>query len=128
MNYLARQLAYEEALQVGADDALLLSREGEVLETAHGNIVAKLDQEWVTPAAGTGLLSGTMRQALMEDGELKIREARLGPEELSRAESVFVTNSVRGATEVTRIDTLFEREARGASDLIEAVARTWPAR
>jgi branched-subunit amino acid aminotransferase/4-amino-4-deoxychorismate lyase len=126
MNYLARHLSFEEATKEGWDDALILSEAGNVLETAHGNIFAKIDGVWQTPTAGAGLLAGTVRQALLADRLINVREAAMTLDDLTNAEIVAVTNSVRGVEEVTKIAGCRDQPARGLFEIDSAITRTWP--
>ncbi len=127
MNYLGRHLAYEEAVTKGFDDAIILSPDGEVLETAHGNIFVKQRGKWITPPARGGLLAGTLRSALLRDSALGAMEGTLTLDDLAVGEAVAVTNSVRGVREVVEIADLFHRSARSVKDLSDAADRTWPA-
>jgi branched-subunit amino acid aminotransferase/4-amino-4-deoxychorismate lyase len=126
LNYLSRHLAYERAVQTGWDDALLLAESGEILESAHGNIFAKIEGRWRTPPAGAGLLSGTVRQALLADPSLAAEESPLYRNDLASAEIVVVTNSVRGAEEVVVIEGLRDVDPRGLAEIGTAVTRLWP--
>ena len=48
----------------------------------------------LTPPVRSGLLPGTFRAELLARG--RVKEAILAPEDLSRAERVYLVNSVRG--------------------------------
>ena len=78
----------------GLDDALLVNGRGEVTETTVGNLVACMEGEWVTPPVSCGLLAGTFRAELMEEGMLS--ERVLVPDDLAKADELQVVNSVRG--------------------------------
>ncbi len=78
----------------GYDDALLWNREGELTESTRANLVLLIDGIALTPARDCGLLAGTFRACLLEEGVL--REAILTREDLRRAEQVWLANSVRG--------------------------------
>ena len=78
----------------GADDVVLVNREGEVTETTLGNLVVELDGRWWTPPAASGLLPGTERAALLEAGSLAERAVTI--EDLRRAPRMARINSVRG--------------------------------
>ena len=80
------------------DDVLLWNEEGEVTESTIANLVAKVAGELVTPPVGCGLLAGTFREELLVRAEIVDRVIRV--EELSRAESLFLVNSVQGLREV----------------------------
>jgi para-aminobenzoate synthetase/4-amino-4-deoxychorismate lyase len=56
-------------------------------------VVVRLDGVLVTPPVASGLLAGTFRETLLRRGEVQERVVRV--EELARAESLFLVNSVR---------------------------------
>ena len=77
-----------------ARDVILWNDRGEVTETTIGNLVVELDGEWVTPAATSGLLPGTFRAELLDQGVVTERVVTL--EDLAIARRVWMVNSVRG--------------------------------
>ncbi|HEU4324095.1 MAG TPA: aminodeoxychorismate synthase component I [Roseiflexaceae bacterium] len=91
----ARQV-YEAALAAcpGCDDAVLWNERGELTETCIGNLALRLDGALLTPPVASGLLPGTLRAELLEQGTL--REQTLTLADLERCEALFVLNSVRG--------------------------------
>lgn len=77
-----------------ADDVLLWNERGELTETCIANIVLQIGDELLTPPVDSGLLAGTYRAALLEEG--RIRERVLTVDDLGRASALFRINSVRG--------------------------------
>ncbi len=77
-----------------APDVILWNDRGEVTETTIGNLVIELDGAWYTPAASSGLLPGTFRAELLDQGVVQERVITLN--ELARARRVWMVNSVRG--------------------------------
>jgi len=75
------------------DDVLLMNERGEITESTIANVVVEVDGERLTPPLSSGLLGGTFREELLEQGE--IREAVITPEMLKAANSVWLVNSVR---------------------------------
>jgi len=75
------------------DEALLWNERGEITETSIDNVVVQLDGELVTPPVECGLLPGTFRAWLLDQG--KVREKVVTIEELKRSERIYVVNSVR---------------------------------
>lgn len=75
-------------------DTLLWNERGELTEFTMGNVVLELDGKRVTPPQHVGLLAGTMRERLLENGE--IEECVLSLSDLKRANAVWLINSVRG--------------------------------
>lgn len=78
----------------GCDDVLLWNEAGEITETAIANVAVRLDDELVTPPVASGLLPGTLRAQLLEEGQLKERVVTI--RDLARCQGVYVLNSVRG--------------------------------
>lgn len=126
-NYLLRQLAYEEATSDGlAGDAILLSTEGEVLETAHSNIFARFGNQWVTPPAEGGLLAGTVRSVLLDEGaSLGIVERNFTLDEFMLADEVVVTNSVRGIVPVSSVGEHLFESTDAVQKLVDVLHHTW---
>jgi len=87
---------YEQARQEQpeADEVLLCNSQGELTEGTFTNLVLKLDTRLVTPPLACGLLPGVMREELLEQGF--ITERVLYPQDLQRAEEIWLINSVRG--------------------------------
>lgn len=79
-------------------DVILWNRRGELTETCIANLVLELDGELVTPHGDSGLLPGTLRQELLDRGQITERVLTL--DDLHRADRVFTINSVRGWDEV----------------------------
>ncbi|MFT7473377.1 MAG: para-aminobenzoate synthetase/4-amino-4-deoxychorismate lyase [Verrucomicrobiales bacterium] len=91
---------YEEAMErfPDAPDVILWNRRGELTETCIANLVLELDGDLVTPHHQSGLLPGTLREELLDRGQLVERFLTL--DDLRRADRVFAINSVRGWDEV----------------------------
>lgn len=93
------------AKDAGEDVALLLAPDGAVAEAPGFNIVALLDGALVSPEANVlpGISCRTMFEIASDLG-IPARYARLMPEELARAEEVFLTATSCGLFPVTRLD------------------------
>lgn len=91
---------YEEAFDrfPDAPDVILWNRRGELTETCIANLVLELDGVLVTPHRQSGLLAGTLREELLQRGQVEERVLTL--DDLRRAERVFAINSVRGWDEI----------------------------
>ncbi len=91
---------YEEAQQrfPHAPDVILWNRRGELTETCIANLVLEIDGELVTPHNDSGLLPGTLRQELLDRGQ--IQEQILTLDDLRSADRIFAINSVRGWDEI----------------------------
>ncbi|HET7627111.1 MAG TPA: aminodeoxychorismate synthase component I [Bacillales bacterium] len=81
-----------------AFDVLLWNEEGELTEFTNGNLVMEMEGYLLTPPRASGLLNGTFREQLLEDGVLG--ERILKKEDLRRATNIWLINSVRGWVKV----------------------------
>ena len=77
----------------GADDVLLWNEQGEVTETTIANVVARLGGRLVTPPLSCGLLPGTLRAWLLDQGQVIEQVIRL--DELAGCE-LYRINALRG--------------------------------
>lgn len=106
---LAWHLAREEARVAGADEALLVSRSGHVLEGSVSNLFAWFEDArgLVTPPADGSVLPGVIRSwAIARAGreQYRVTERPLTRAELSEASEVWVTNSVQGIVPARTLD------------------------
>ena len=87
---------YDEALEAvsDCDDVLLWNAERYITETSVANVIVNIDGELFTPPVSCGLLGGTFRQWLLQQGE--IRERAIHVDELAEIKSLTLINSVRG--------------------------------
>ena len=86
---------YEEGRSLcGAGEVLLWNERGELTEASIGNLVVVSEGGRWTPPRDCGLLAGTYRNLLLEQGEIEERVIRV--DELERADELFLINSVRG--------------------------------
>lgn len=86
---------FAAARAAGYDDALFLNTDGQVTETAIGNIFIVRDGKWFTPPIECGLLAGVYRRKLLGERR-EIEERRLTLEDVKTADCVYVCNAVRG--------------------------------
>jgi para-aminobenzoate synthetase/4-amino-4-deoxychorismate lyase len=75
------------------EDLILWNERNEVTESGTANIVVKIDGELFTPPISCGLLPGTFREHLLEQGAIKERVITV--EEFKNAEEIYLINSVR---------------------------------
>ena len=85
-----------------ADDTLLINARGEITETTAANVAVLLDGRWWTPPLDSGLLAGTERAALLDEGA--IEERAVDVEEARTAQALAVLNSVRGWRRAMLVD------------------------
>jgi para-aminobenzoate synthetase/4-amino-4-deoxychorismate lyase len=84
---------YEEARRTGFDDVILWNPGGQVTESTLANVVADIDGRKVTPPVSCGLLAGTFRAQLLEEGV--IEEGIITIDQLPTAARLWLVNSVR---------------------------------
>ncbi len=90
-----RRQVYTDALasRSDCDDVILWNEHGELTEASSSNIVLELDGERVTPPISSGLLSGTFRESLLQNG--RVSEHTLTVDDLKRCDKIYLINSVR---------------------------------
>lgn len=98
-----RELYDRERAAGSGDEVVFLNDRGEITEGSMTNIFIELNGLLLTPMVACGLLAGTFRQELIDMG--KAQEAVLTPEDMERAEQIFLANSVRGMMPARRIFT-----------------------
>lgn len=84
------------------DDVLLWNSRGEITEACIANVVVQLDGELLTPPVSCGLLPGTFRAYLLDQG--KVRERVITRETLARCTRIYLVNSVRKWRDAFMID------------------------
>ncbi|MEQ8229149.1 MAG: aminotransferase class IV [Rhodospirillales bacterium] len=89
--YLDSIIALEEAKAEGAQDAVLLNTAGRVASACYANLFAVIDGRLVTPPPADGPLPGITRGRVL--AALGGAEQSLMPEDLARADEIFLTNS-----------------------------------
>jgi para-aminobenzoate synthetase/4-amino-4-deoxychorismate lyase len=99
-----QRATYTRALATRPDchDVLLWNERGEVTESTMANVVLRIDGVLVTPAVSSGLLAGTFRGHLLEQGE--IEERVISVDEIAHATGISLINSVRRWIEVAWLD------------------------
>ena len=83
------------ALRNGCDEVLIV-KNGQITDTSFTNVAFFDGQKWLTPAQP--LLNGTMRQWLLQRGELM--EAQITPASLASFQRIMLFNAMIGAHEL----------------------------
>ena len=105
-NLLNNVLAMQEAVRLGAYEAILLNHRGELAECSQSNLFAVRGGVVVTPPLDAGLLEGVTRNFLFEVGAdigVPVREAVLREADLGRVDELFITSTTREAIPVVRV-------------------------
>lgn len=105
-NFLNNILAYKDARDAGAHEAILCTAEGYLAEGTTSNVfVVKNDFIW-TPKP-EGILDGITRAVLFEESRaagVAIGETNIPPEALFTADEAFITSSIKGIVPVVRVN------------------------
>ncbi len=97
LNYLNSVLAKLEAIDVGADDALMLDRRGFVSEATTTNLFIVKDGEISTPPSTAGILHGVTRKRVIKlarELSYSISEKDLTPYDVISADEAFLTGTL----------------------------------
>lgn len=107
LSYTDAVLALAEAMDAGADDAIILDTRDHLAEATTSNLFLVTDNMLVTPPLSCGVLPGITRSAVFDcAGELGVAtsEQELTPNDLERADEAFLTSSVREIVPLVRIE------------------------
>jgi len=99
--------ARAEAEAAGADEALLLNTNGEVAESAGGNVFWVYHDKICTVPTGRGVLPGITRAVVLEICQalgLETQKRVIKPEQLRYSEGIFITQSALGIVPVVAFD------------------------
>jgi aminodeoxychorismate lyase len=104
---LVHVMARAEAEEKGADEALLINTNGEVAETAGGNLFWIYHDKICTVPTGRGVLPGITRAVVLEICQtmgLQTNKRVIKPEGLKNSEGIFITQSALGIVPITTLD------------------------
>lgn len=97
-NYLNNVIAITQARALGADECIILNRDGYVTEASNSNVFFVLDGELVTPGAAAGNLRGITKKAAHDactTHGLVVNESNVHADDLDRTTECFVTSATR---------------------------------
>jgi branched-chain amino acid aminotransferase len=103
-NFLNNILAYKDAHDAGAHEAILCNAEGYLAEGTTSNIFV-VKNEFVWTPCSYGILDGITRRVVFEEAKkfgIPLGETNIPPEALFSADEVFITSSVKGIVPVTK--------------------------
>ena len=75
-------------------EPILFNERGEITESNIANVAYRLGRDWFTPPLSSGLLPGTLREELLERGELTPRVLHVA--ELESVQELALINGLRG--------------------------------
>jgi len=107
LNYLNNILAKIEAINAGADAAIMLNIQGYVSEASTENIFIVKNSVLYTPPLEAGILRGITRETIMEiakDLNIPVVERNLTIHDLYTADEVFLVGTAAELAPVVKID------------------------
>jgi branched-subunit amino acid aminotransferase/4-amino-4-deoxychorismate lyase len=116
-------LARAEAVEQGADEALLLNTNGEAAETASGNLFWVQD-DTICTAPAVGILPGITRAVVLEICRtlgIRTDQRAIRADELKHRAGIFITQSALGIVPVLMID----GRPVAPSSLVDQIARAY---
>jgi branched-chain amino acid aminotransferase len=119
--YLDHAIARELAAAAGADEAVRLGPDGDVVECATANLFVVSGGRVATPGTEAGALPGITRARVLAccaAASIPAAVERVTVAALRDADEVFVTSALRGVVPATRLD----GEARRAGPITGALA------
>lgn len=106
LNYLNSVMAKLEAVDVGADDALMLDRSGFVSEATTMNLFLVKDKEFFTPPSSAGILPGVTRKRiirLVRELGYNMFERALTPYDVTNVDEAFLTGTLGEIVPLVRV-------------------------
>src|SRR5439155_17214296 len=106
-SYAVNMAAEAEARRRGADDAVFVDAEGDVLEGPVTNIWWRRGPKLFTPSLDLGILAGVTRDTLLELAPrhgFGVEEGRFPLSDMAGADEAFTSSSVRELLPVVELD------------------------
>jgi branched-chain amino acid aminotransferase len=106
LSWVPHAAVLERVHAEGFDDALLLNEKGQLAECTSANIFLVRDGRVLTPPLSSGCLAGITREVLFEVAPkvgVEMVERDLSPDDLARAQEVFVSSTTREVAAVGSI-------------------------
>lgn len=110
LSYLERVLVKREAVKLGFDDGLQLTRAGNISETSSANFFIVKQGSILTPPLSDGVLPGITRKRLIRfclKNKIPIQEHSIDKELIYTADGAFISNALIGLIKVQQIDTQY---------------------
>ncbi|MCZ4553214.1 aminodeoxychorismate lyase [Gordonia rubripertincta] len=107
LSYATNMAALRYAQDQGADDVIYLSSEGIVLESPRSTVIAVEGKNLMTPPAESGILGGTMQQAIFAQAEKEGWQTEIGtlrPADLVCADAAWLVSSITLAARITEFN------------------------
>jgi len=105
--YVNTAFAKTEALRGGYDEAIVLDRNGHVVEGSAENIFLVIAGNLITPPVNDNILEGITRQSVIDiarDEGINVIERSIDRTELYKADEIFLTGTGAKVSAVTEVD------------------------
>lgn len=125
-DYLETILAQKIFMKPGDDDVLFISPKNTILASSVSNIFVVRENKLYTAPTGPNVLAGIMRKKVIHEAPsffAGFKESETTVEQLSKAEGVFGTNSIKGLFLVDRIDDYQFQYSQGFLTNFEALRK-----
>jgi branched-chain amino acid aminotransferase len=109
-NFLSNILVRENSIRRGSMEGVIVDPDLGVTEGATSNLFIVKDGVLKTPAVNDYVLAGITRRVVIEiarNHKISVEEGKLEPEDVLKADEVFITNSGIDVVPVTRVDDKF---------------------
>jgi len=106
-SYLNNRLAWLEAQKQGADEALILNKQGFLVGGARSNLFLVSDKKILTPSLESGAFCGITRNIVIEiakDSNISLEERGLTPDDAYNASEAFMTSSLMEVMPLIQLD------------------------
>jgi 4-amino-4-deoxychorismate lyase len=107
LSYAVNRAVLREAARRGADDVIFVSSDGFILEGPTSSVLFRRGNTLLTPGTGLGILDGTTQGDLFAwaaQRGLQTGFELLSPEELAKADALWLVSSGRQAAPIRAID------------------------
>lgn len=103
-SYAINMATLRHARALGAEEAIWVSSDGELLEAPTATVALIVNGVLVTPPTSVGILAGTTLGAVLALDQVPSDVRRVTVEELHAADEVMLLSSVRGVAPVVSLD------------------------
>lgn len=101
INYLENILEHEKCIKEGYNEVLFFNSEDKLAEGSVSNVFFMKGKKIYTPSIKCGLLNGTVRKFIIDNYD--VIEGEFSKEEFMAADEIFLTNSIMGIMNVSKI-------------------------
>jgi len=107
LSYFENIFSRNEAISKGASESLFLSSEDFILEGSVSNIFIIKKETVLTPSLDFNILAGIVREKVLKickTDKIEAREEKLEFTDISKADEIFITNSLVGIMPVKKVE------------------------